>query len=92
MLEFTNVFHTLCMILGIKDFEKHLVLKYHGFIQKYIQDEMESPDISSLGMIYRYTTKIKQNFKQKRNEVTSYHRLKESRYVDQSQNQAKMPS
>jgi hypothetical protein len=30
VLEFTNIFHTLCTKLGIKDSEQHLVLKYHG--------------------------------------------------------------
>jgi hypothetical protein len=47
--EFTNVFHTLRTKLGIKDSEKHLVLKYHDCLHKYIQDEMEFLDISSLG-------------------------------------------
>ena len=47
---FTNVFHTLCTKLGIKDFEKHLVLKYHNCLHRYIQDEMDFLDISSLGM------------------------------------------
>ena len=34
--KFTNIFHTLCTNLGIRDSEKHMVLKYHGFLQKYI--------------------------------------------------------
>jgi hypothetical protein len=39
--EFTNTFHTLCTKLGIKDFECHLVLKYHGAMHRYIQTEMD---------------------------------------------------
>jgi hypothetical protein len=35
--EFTNVFHTLHTKLGIKDSERHLVLKYHGGLHRYIQ-------------------------------------------------------
>jgi hypothetical protein len=34
---FTNIFHTLCTKLGIKYFERHLVLKYHGCLHRYIQ-------------------------------------------------------
>ena len=35
--EFTNIFHTLHTKLGIRDSERQLVLKYHGFLHKYIQ-------------------------------------------------------
>jgi hypothetical protein len=62
--EFTNTFHTLCTKLGIKDSERHLVLKYHGGLHRYIQTEMEFLDISSLGVAYRYVVKIEQKFKQ----------------------------
>ena len=64
--ELTNLFHTLCTKLGIKDSEKHLVLKYHIFLHRYIQEEMELLDISSLGSLYRYASKIEQKFKQKK--------------------------
>ena len=64
--EFTNIFHTLRTKLGIKDTEQHLVLKYHGCLHRYIQDEMEFQDISSLGTTYRYAVKIQQKFKQKK--------------------------
>jgi hypothetical protein len=47
--DFTNIFHTLRTKLGIKDSERHLVLKYHGALHRYIQTEMEFLDISSLG-------------------------------------------
>ena len=47
-----NLFHTLRTKLGIKDLEKHLVLKYHNFLHRYIQEEMEFLDISSLGAAY----------------------------------------
>ena len=56
--ELMNMFHTLCKKLGIKDSEKHLVLKYYSFLHKYIQEEMKFLDISSLGTTYRYAAKI----------------------------------
>jgi hypothetical protein len=56
--EMTNLFHTLCTKLGIKDSEKHLVLKYRSCLHRYIQEEMEFLDISSLGVAYRYAAKI----------------------------------
>ena len=34
--ELTNLFHTLRTKLGIKDSEKHLVLKYHSCLHRYI--------------------------------------------------------
>jgi hypothetical protein len=37
MPEFTNVFHILRTNLGIKYFEQHLVLKYRGGMNRYIQ-------------------------------------------------------
>jgi hypothetical protein len=39
--EFTNTFHTLHTKLGIKYSERHLVLKYHGALHRYIQTEMD---------------------------------------------------
>jgi hypothetical protein len=62
--EYTNIFHTLCSNLGIKDSECHLVLKYCSGIHRYIQTEMDFLDISSLGVVYRYAVKIEQKFKQ----------------------------
>jgi hypothetical protein len=56
--DFTNIFHTLCTKLGIKDSERHMVLKYRSALHRYIQTEMEFLDISSLGAAYRYTIKI----------------------------------
>jgi hypothetical protein len=66
--EITNLFHTLRTKLGIKYSEKHLVLKYHSCLHRYIQEEMEFLDISSLGVAYRYAAKIEQKFKQKKQE------------------------
>jgi hypothetical protein len=43
--DFTNTFHTLRIKLGIKDSERHLVLKYHGALHRYIQIEMDFLDI-----------------------------------------------
>jgi hypothetical protein len=61
--EFTNTFHTLRTKLGIKDFERHLVLKYRGALHRYIQTEMDFLNISSLGVAYRYVVKIEQKFR-----------------------------
>lgn len=63
-----NVFHTLCMKLDIKDSEWNLVLKYRGFLHRYIQDEMQFLDISSLDTTYRYVVKIEKKLK-KRNDT-----------------------
>jgi hypothetical protein len=41
------------------------MLKYHGAPHRYIQNEMEFLDISSLGTTYRYAIKIEQKLKQK---------------------------
>jgi hypothetical protein len=54
--EYTNIFHSLHTKMGIKEFEKHLVLKY-------IQKDMEFLDISSLISTYRYVVKIEKKFK-----------------------------
>ena len=61
--DFTNIFHTLCTKLGIKNFERHMVLKYHDCLHGYIQREMEFLGITSLGMDYRYVIKIEHKFK-----------------------------
>jgi hypothetical protein len=61
--EFTNTFHTLRTKLGIKDSERHLVLKYHGALHRYIQTEMDFLNISSLGTAYRYVVKIEHKFR-----------------------------
>jgi hypothetical protein len=65
VLDFTNIFHTLRTKLGIKYSERHLILKYHGALHRYIHTKMENLDISSLGATYRYAIKIKQKLKQK---------------------------
>jgi hypothetical protein len=65
MPKFTNIFHTLRTKLGIKYYERHLVLKYCGGLHRYIKAEMEFLDISSLGATYKYVIKIEQNLKQK---------------------------
>jgi hypothetical protein len=57
--EFTNNFHTLHTNMGIKDFERHLVLKFLGALHRYIQTEMDFLEISSLGVAYQYVVKIK---------------------------------
>jgi hypothetical protein len=43
---FTNIFHTLCTKLGIKDSERPLVLKYRDCLHRYIQTKMEFLDIA----------------------------------------------
>jgi hypothetical protein len=62
-LNFTNTFHTLRTKMGIKDSERHLVLKYCGALNRYIQTEMDFLDISSLSVAYRYVVKIEQKVK-----------------------------
>jgi hypothetical protein len=34
---FTNIVHTVCTKLGVKYYEHHLVLKYRGYLHRYIQ-------------------------------------------------------
>ena len=63
ILEFTNTFHTLRTKLGIKDSERHLVLKYRGALHRYIQTEIDFLDISSLGVAYRYVVKNDHKFR-----------------------------
>jgi hypothetical protein len=63
VLEFTNTFHTLHTNLGIKDSKRHLVLKYHGSLHRYIQTKMDFLEISSLSVAYRYVVKIERKFK-----------------------------
>jgi hypothetical protein len=62
VLEFTNTFHTLCTKLVITESKRHLVLKYHGDLHRYIQTEMDFLDMSSLGVAYRYVVKIEKKF------------------------------
>ena len=69
--ELANMFHTLHKKLGIKDSERHLVLKYCDFLHKQIQEEMEFLNITSLGTAYRYVAKIEQKFKQKKRDFGS---------------------
>jgi hypothetical protein len=61
--EFTNTFYTLHTNMGIKDSERHLVMKYHGALHRYIQTEMDFLNITSLGVSYRYVVKIEQKFR-----------------------------
>ena len=56
--ELTNLFHILHTKLGIKYSEKNLVLKYSSCLHRYIHEEMEFLNISSLGMAYWYAAKI----------------------------------
>ena len=74
MHELKNLFHTLRKKLGIKDSEKHLVLKYRNCLHIYIQEEMEFLYISLLGTAYRYAAKIEHKFKQKKQDFGSMNR------------------
>jgi hypothetical protein len=65
--EFTNTFHTLCTKLGIKDSERHLVLKYRGALHRYIQTEMDFLDISSLGFLIDMLLKSSRNLSTRTN-------------------------
>ena len=60
---FTNTFHTFHTKFGIKESKRHLVLKYHGALHRYIQTEMDFLDISSLSATYQYVVKIEKKFK-----------------------------
>ena len=84
--ELMNLFHTLCTKLGIRYSEKHLVLKYRSCLHIYTQEEMEFIDISSLGMAYRYVSKIEQKFKQKRRDFGSANQ-KQGKGAPKPQNQ-----
>jgi len=57
--------------LGIKYSESHLVLKYRGCLHRYIQEEMEFLNISSLSIAYRYAVKIERKFKKKKRDFGS---------------------
>jgi hypothetical protein len=48
VLEYTSIFHTLHTKLGIKYSKKHLVLKNHSVLHRYIQTNMDLLVISSL--------------------------------------------
>jgi hypothetical protein len=65
--EFTNTFHTLRTKLGIKDSERHLVLKYHGALHRYIQTEMDFLDISSLVLLIDMLLKSSRNLSTRTN-------------------------
>jgi hypothetical protein len=65
VLDFTNIFHTLCTKLGIKDSKQHMALKYRGALHKYVHTKMKFLYISSLGATYRYAIKIERKLKQK---------------------------
>jgi hypothetical protein len=62
MSKFTNNFHTLCTKPGIKDSERHMVLKYLGALNRYIQIEMDFLNTSSPIFAYRYVVKIEHKF------------------------------
>jgi len=83
--KFTNLFHTLRTKLGIKDTEQHLILKYRGCLHKYIQEEIEFLNISSLGTAYRYAVKVKQKFRQKKRDFGSVN-LKQGKGAPKPQN------
>eukprot|EP00253_Pinus_taeda_P016363 PITA_16363 len=85
VLEFTNIFHTLHTKLGIKDSKHHLVLKYHNYLHKYIQEEIEFLNISSLGITYRYIIKVEQKFKKKKQDFGSAN-LKQGKGAPKPQN------
>jgi hypothetical protein len=78
--EFTNNFHNLHTKMGIKEYEWHIVLKYCGDLNKYIQTEKEFLDISSLGAIYQYVVKIEQKFKQQNKRKFGFANLQQSKY------------
>jgi hypothetical protein len=78
--EFTNTFHALHTKLGIKDSERHLVLKYHRALHKYIQNEMDFLDISSLSVAYRYVVKIEKKFRHQNKQEFGYENAQQPKY------------
>jgi len=56
--EWMNTFHTLHTNMGIKDFERHMELKYCSYFNKYIQEEMNLLDILLLVVSYQCAAKI----------------------------------
>jgi hypothetical protein len=47
--------------MGIKDSDRHLVLKYRGALHRYIHTEMDFMDISSLGALIDMLLKLRRN-------------------------------
>jgi len=84
-----NLFHALHTKLAIKDLEKHLVLKYRSCLHRYLQEEMEFLDISSLDTEYRYAAKIEHKFKQKKRDFGSTNQ-KEGKGAPKPQNKGKI--
>ena len=88
MTEFTNLFHTVRTKLDIKDMKQHLILKYCSCLHKYIEEEIEFLNISSLGTTYRYSVKVEQKFKQKKRDFGSVNQ-KQRKGVPKPQNKRK---
>jgi hypothetical protein len=80
VLEFKNTFHTLHTKCGIKEFNGHMVQKYHGDLHRYIQIKMEFLDISSLGATYRYVFKIEKKFKKQNKKEFGSTNLQQPKY------------
>ena len=72
MSKFIDNFHTLHTKLGIKGSERNMLIKYYGFLHKYIQIQMEFLNISSLGAAYRYVAKIEQKINQRNKQEIGY--------------------
>jgi hypothetical protein len=85
--EFTNNFHTLHTKMGIKDSERHLVLKYHGDLHRYIQTKMDFLKISSLGASYRYVVKIEKKFRHQNKWEFGYANMKQPKHGKDGPNQ-----
>jgi hypothetical protein len=80
VLKFTNTFHTLHTKLGIKDSERHLVLKYRGALHGYIQTEMDFLDISSLVLLIDMLLKSSRNLSTRTNESSSLQISQQPKY------------
>lgn len=65
MLEYANIFYTLCSNIGTKDSKRHLILRYFSDLNRYIEMEMDFLDISSLRGTYRYVVKLEKTLKQR---------------------------
>ena len=65
------------------------MLKYHNFLHRYIQEEIEFLNISSLGATYQYAAKIEQKFKQKKQDFGSANQ-KQGKGAPKPQNKVKI--
>ena len=77
--EYTNNFHTLRTKLGIKDYERHLILKYRSGLHWYIQTEMDSSTSLHLDPLIGMLSKSRRNFDKRISETLDLHAHRRSK-------------